>query len=473
MFFNDLLDSVKTAHPQGYVNEWWRPESSEVQKTSIELARASIMARILYGETILLSNNQAVDSVAWLRSASEFTSLKTPWAPVAVSFYGCGMSPKEDCLRKLLIEYLVNPKIQPSAWVGLDEKAIKTIKRSLNRYDSPRFDKMLYPIKSSISSHLFSLLHNQAIELQAFFEYLTENSHKKVCIKANEAPNSYIWRRLNDRTGMKHGISGLAINELKNKLSNDDYEKRSELYKALGDLDDTDRIVTRKYIDRFYNEKLGISVNGGRGCFTLDDHGLSTSSETIGKMDILADKDNNPIDLLSQDLLRIELGPIKCFLDMDDLRGLVRETEFIDSVSRLQHFFGEYQELRRKSRFNIANVRDWRRRANNEMHNHHALLARLFNKKIEQISEDSMTLFVKAGGDTLIKILIVSAMGQILNQTFGVELLELPKTMLVSFLALKAKDYYASKARPIIACGRTRLALSRAVKIKSERKLLR
>ncbi len=85
----------------------------------------------------------------------------------------------------------------------------------------------------------------------------------------------------------------------------DRLEYRSDIYKAIKKMDliDQELETLRMYIDIFYNEKLSVSVSGGRGEFTMTDHTPDATIEQDFIEDEIADKTNDPYGLLNSNSL--------------------------------------------------------------------------------------------------------------------------------------------------------------------------
>lgn len=374
MTYIDLLDSVKTAQLIDYENDWWRPTTLEEQQRSCALAYSEMVIRILHGDTIVLSNNQAVDSVAWLNLAEKICELETPWPSVALSVYGYSDVTNYSVLRAILYDYFSNKDFKLSAWAGIDEPIKALIRENLGRSNQFMFSKMLDNVVTSIGdSELAQAFHIQVTGLEKFFEYLKHREAQNVIFPA-KGIGPYIWPRLMKLRDISKVISGKLLDTLSAKAKMQ--ENRSDLYMALEGLRQEEQTEIRKYIDRYYNEKIGLSTNAGRGFYSITDHDPNIPVIQDEQMDAIADHLNHPDGLLLREVLHYDPRVISNYLKWDEIKELVRDVEFRTSAQFLRTTINNYYHLKPESPKYYQAYRKWLGRTFEALNRHHELLAK-------------------------------------------------------------------------------------------------
>jgi hypothetical protein len=405
MSYIDLLDTVKTAHPNKFATEWWRKSSPEIQANAISLAQTELMLRILHGETILLSNNQAFDSVAFLDSVSEMVrldSLDRP--PVALSYYKFHqpgvVSPTEytpEALIDLGVEYLAKEVFIFSAWLGMDENiAIRNrMSEALkNGDDSRRFISMVDVVYHDLDSDVRDDFQKQARGLQNFYNYLRRlyPLGKRVVRVAGKS-DRLIWRDLDSlRYSPSKGIPVEAIKRLDEELFahnlHGSREDRSVLYRLIENFGSPLRDDLRKYIDIFYNQKIGASVSPrGRGIYSVMDHNPKTPSSYEEQILENAEALNIVDGIVAEEALEVfppkEASSLN-YLTWDDVIGVMTEEKSVcKSAYELQDDLALYNQLNPTDPDFNNKLTDWKKMTSDSLESHQTLLASILGKKIK------------------------------------------------------------------------------------------
>ena len=469
MIFLDLLDSAKSAHVKEYVSEWWRPENDEQQRTITEMAQAEMMVRILYGETITLSNNQATDSVAWLTNAEKFCSLDTPWEPVAVAFSGVQPSSPADAIRDILINYFADHSFKLSSWVGLEDKLKDKVAENLKQHDLPNFEKMFIGvIDSMFDQKLSDKLNQQAFGLQKFYEYLNINQAKPVSIRAVSVGDR-LWPRLMSLKDDPKGIPAATLDSIKDIATPHKVEFRGSLYNALEklDMDSHERIRIRKFIDRYYNEKMGLSVANGKGVYTTTDFDLNTSLDEDESIDIRADQYNGEDGLLGRVALEINPETSANFLKWDDFASVLKDDVFRKSARGLRLKIEEYDDLKPMDPWYDRKYRLWHSQTYEILNQHHELLASYLGKRIIH-KGSSIKIYIAPAITAAVPPLLALAAGNNLGE-------QVIYTFLGGLVGYAASEIVKEKIQPVIKTANTtgciRTALKDSVKLKSLKEL--
>jgi len=463
MIYLDLLDSVKTAHPETFSSEWWRPNSPDEQEHSRELARAEMMIRLLHGDTIVLSNNQATDSVGWLQLSEDFSILNPPWEPIAMAAFGTQQITK-DSLLEIIINYFQDPKFNLSAWVGIDAPLRNKVVENLKRHETPQFEKMFDYVLPFIDPRLSKALDAQAIGLQRFYEYLVRYQGRQVNLTAVTVANS-IWPRMEKLRDRLNGIPGDILDEIKHFVGKDRLEFRSSLYNALAIIEEPMRSHVRKYVDRFYNEKMGLSVCKGRGVYTVTDHDPNTPAEEDEKIDALADDLNSKEGLLGRMALQFYPSKIRNHLKWDDFVKILADPEFGRSAHHLRTMLGTYDEISPDDPKYLTKYRIWLDRSLDALNQHHELLSKyLASQSIK--SGEKLIIYIGAWtGAAIGSVLGGQVAYGLAGQAVG--------GSLSAMLYDAVKEKILPKFLVTTAAGRYRTALKEAVSFKSDEELLK
>lgn len=312
------LDSARAAHPDQNLQEWWFP-TQEQKQIALELGRSELMVRLLMGDTIGLSINQAFDSPVWFDAAQYIEKLKKPLISLAL--------PAANPTLRTFIEQVAvrffNPQLEKhdfllSAWPNLDEKAREKIRKNLlTSYDFENMLKHVGPVPEYMSE--------QSIWLQKFLEYLERNKDKNIFHPA-QIPNKSLWKRVADQSiqdvmGEKH-FDQIPIRlekifkgnqEIRSKLINN----RSALYKCIEDNDVETREKLRMVIDYHYNGMLAESVSEGRSSLSTLSLNQQVDVEEMKEQVELSDEQYDPAGMVNVfGLVGIEKVP---FLGMEKL----------------------------------------------------------------------------------------------------------------------------------------------------------
>ena len=402
MSYVDLLDTVKSAHPNKLVTDWWRISSHEMQSNAISLAKTELMIRLLHGETILVSNNQAFDSVAFLETAAEMSRmsfLERP--PVALAYFkpvkdGFVFPPEwtPSVLVDLIAEYLEKREFITSAWIGLgDDIRHKMLDALKSGNDSNRFVSMVEKVYLDIDSNLRNDYRQQARNLQVFFDYLRKlHGEGKSVVRKTVMSDRLIWNDLDDlRYHPSLGIPFEVVSDLdKTVISNklhDKREDRSILYNLIEGLSSPLREDLRKYIDIYYNQKIGASVSPrGRGTYTMTDHDPDTPAERDEQLLEHAESINENEGIVGEIALKVvpDQATALSTLTWDDVERVLNEEKILrDSAYDLQDNLSLYGQLDRGQPDFAKKYSEWEKITDEALEKHHILLASLLAPKIK------------------------------------------------------------------------------------------
>ena len=433
MSYVDLLDSSKTAYPNEFETESWRKSSKEIQGNAISLANAELMLRILHGETILLSNNQAFDSVAFLRSVPELMrmdSLDRP--PIALSYFKSGVvAPAEytpEALVDLSVEYLTKKIFVFSAWVGMDDNTKirdRMVDALRNSDESRRFISMVENVFLDLDSSIREDFRKQAHSLQKFYNYLRKlHPLEKKVVRVAGKSDRLIWKDLDDlQYSPSKGIPFEAIKKLDEKLMSQNLhgsrEDRSVLYRLIEDFGIDLRRDLKDYIDISYNKKLGASVSPrGRGVYSVTDHDPNTPSSHGEQILENAETLNTEYGIVAEEALEIFLpkktedGSVLNVLTWDDVVDVMNEDKAVrESAYNLQDNLALYNKLDSKDPDFSKKLEEWKKITSESFESHQTLLASSLGKKIQYDSKTkSLTSFIVPG---------VTALGAVVGSAVG------------------------------------------------------
>lgn len=483
MIYLDVLDSVKTAHPSLGTIEWWQPQNTKQQQASLAIAHSNIMIRLLMGETISISNNQMIDSYGWLSIADKMSELDEiiPWAPFNFVYYEKVRSEvNRDSLRKLAINCFSDPKFEFSAWAHLDEKQKRMIAENL-RKDIPRFDQLLKGFSLSMTSEMESKFEQQAHSLQKIYEYLQRwEKTRNVCIPATQS-NKLIWPRMETLRDIKNGIKGKILDEICELVGKDRLEYRSDILRATKkmEINDLDRERLKMYLDRFYNEKLAVSVSNGRGEFTMTDHTPDPTIQEDMVEDALADQSNDPFGLLTQTVYDVatiggekKRDPIET-LTWEQMADVLKDKELTKSAQKFQRIISEYYSLNPEALNYHEVYTTWLGKTLEQLHHHRELLAKNLGKRV--IYDSGVNKFItyvspKAG------VIAGGAVGYLVgtvnfNPVIG--LVIGGAAALASDLIAEGLGTSIQKVIESRAVGRYRTSLDKTIQIKTDEELIR
>ncbi|RME55867.1 hypothetical protein D6779_11710 [Candidatus Parcubacteria bacterium] len=492
MLYVDLLDSVKSAHPRETDQEWWHVRSKEEQAFAVQQAQAEIMMRLLHGETIVLSNNQIMDSYAWMTCADVLLSdarlAAVQWTPVVFAYYDPSGSVRElsaEVLRECTINNFANTKFVLSAWPQLDERQRQDVVENIKRRGV--FFEMFRGVTG-----IPDVYHEQARSIQHTYEYLDRWQREKgakviVPVGTSDSkrkPPKLIWPRVEALPQHDSEIYKQTVEEIKRVIVKDlseqesmkALEARSRLYQALGmiDIDDDKRDRLRGYIDRFYNEKLGRSVSGGRGVYTIGDNDPETPVEEDLKRDEIADVQNTSEGVLARIVL--ECTPEKLSgidtLEWDDVLDVISDPEMGMMTRKLQDVLQGYYRLNSQSHDFHRQYREWLLRSIDALEEHHEKLSKALARKIVVRSKPyrllaSVSPVIWEGAGAII--------GGYVGYIQGLSHLESVAlsgagAMAVEFLKLQRENLTGVIAASV--AGRVRQSLDDAVRLKSDEELL-
>jgi hypothetical protein len=411
MLYVDFLDSVQSAFPSEYYSEkhWWRPKSIEQQKQASQIAHAAIILRILHGETLVLSNNQAFDSVAWLQAAEKIgTQSDFSFPPMIWAAHGVKQKRlTPHIFLAKVIETFENPGFKLSAWVGIDDKLRLKIVKNLIKHKS--FEYMLDNMQADIADdNVWDWLSAYANGLESFYKYL-QNSRARfrqnLIIRTAPQVQNYIWPHLQVLKDQVDGIPGKVLDEVRSFVKHSEKQKnitglleiRGELYDAFQEVDDRDEY--KKFVDLFYNEKIALSCNGGQGIFSIQDHNPLTPPEDDEEKSNLADKFHGSQGLIGKTSVSIEFNPTSFpelnELPLADCFKLLSDYEFQNSIRNLRRNWRQYPSNSTNDPEYFHKYQTWSRRTHEVLVKHQALLARKLESKIA-IQDDAIFARIKA-----------------------------------------------------------------------------
>lgn len=399
--YNDLLDSAKTGHnfTSGEQDDWWRSNSPDSQSENISLARASILLRFLYGDYIVLTHNQAIDSCAWFSIGSEILQNynKKYQIPVVWAAYQLNgeylSNPTPDDFVKTAIE-IFRPNEDPtkdfklSAWPGLD-RPFRTLVAN-NLQNEGTFRDMFKGIENDIDSAWRDIFVQQQETLYLMQQYLKnyyiENRvwspfHPTVCKPSQKpvpaSPTLSIWEKL---CTLREGrIPGELLDQIYQKYEKapKELERRGSLYSAIADFSVKDRNNVRKYIDFFYNWKTGISATGGNGLYSITDVDPSTKfKEDLNNLVVIgesiADLEDTTPEIFS---LFPKKFPELATLSFEDYFQLRKSETFNNSLRLLREKMINYP-------LDPKQLPGWEKQVNKILDSHQSILASQLENKI-------------------------------------------------------------------------------------------
>lgn len=469
MLYLDLFDSVKTAHTEELVKEWWRPNIRQEQENSRELARAEMMVRLLHGDTIVLSNNQATDSVGWLQIAEDFSTLNMTWEPVAMAVFGTTQTPTNDSLLEMVINYFKDKNFNLSAWVGIDLPLRNKVVENLQKHPIPRFDLMFEGVTSSLDKRVAEDLSRQAIGLQKFYEYLTKHKGKEICFPAGVV-GDYLWPRLKLMAGQQDGIQIDELKQIREYIVKTSdvgrLEHRSSLYRALDTIGEPRRTHIRKYVDRFYNEKMGLSVAKGKGVYTFTDHDPNTPLALDSRMDAQADHPNEKDGLLGQVVLNVDPKKIRYKLKWDEFLRILSDKEFGHSAHYLRMILRDYDYLNPQDADYHSKYRNWLGRTFDALNKHQDLLANMLGKEIAKRSGTTLSISIATWSGAMLDVVLASQVQYVIG--IG--------SVAGAVLSKVLEDKFEKSPPKLLmtsAAGRIRTSLKQAVTVKPDGELLK
>lgn len=429
----DLFDSTKSGHPisADTKDEWWRSNNNDSQDDAIQLAHAGMIMRLLYGDTIVLTHNQIVDSVAFLRAVQKMSDSLARFPHVPFTWAAYNTEPTPEAFIST-VEGIFRPK-QPdpvrsqlkqfkfSAWAGLTDKM--RIQIADNLKDKKSFKFMLDGVLKDVNPKLQTMFGEQAEALHYFDLYLRNNYTNSdwsvdgpTVIKPSEVGvKKSIWEDLNSLRDMTDGIPSSVLDNIVKKIGIFNVEIRSALYEGITDEPDEIRERVKDYIDRFYNEKNGASATGGRGIFTIMDQNPQTAPSDDEKYDSLADSVNS-IDGREGKIILHQLPQEYKGLSaitLDDCIRILRLPKIQNNITQMHLWVRQLQELRKDNQ--LVNSGDYRNISEN-LHKaidvHETDLAKELEKEIK-INNGTLWALVKpasllsvAGGIEVAKGLI-------------------------------------------------------------------
>lgn len=476
----DFLDSVKSAHTEKYSPEWWRPNTIEDQNNSIEFARAEMMLRILHGDTIVLSNNQATDSVAWLTLASSFSQISLPWETISLAFFQVAPASPAGAVKDIVVNYFSNPEFSSSAWTGLDDKLRTRVLANITKDSRPFFHRMLSGVTKSIDdSNLAQALEAQATGLHLFYEYLLKNESRMVSFVARDM-GSYLWPKLEAMSKIPGGVSEETLAYIRQKLNASALEKRSALYSAIEDIEPIEREELKKYIDFFYNEKMGLSVSKGRGVYTISDHDETISPARDEEMASLADSTNSDIGLLGNNVLQIRQEKFKDHLAWDDFLKLIQDDDFIRSANFLRRMVEEFDTLPSTGDGHSTEYFRWFGKTIDALNRHQDFLAvALKRKAVKGLNGFVLKIgpWLGAGAGAIVGTELGSHLVYGMSSVAQAGSAALGATAGGTIMSELVSDLLKERGLPAIlastASGKIRAALKEAVSIRSDEDLLK
>jgi hypothetical protein len=466
MIYLDLLDSVKTAHPQRYSGEWWRPNNDDERQAAIEMARADMMVRLLHGETIILSNNQATDSAGWLQLAHDFCRIELPWEPVSIAFFNVAPKSPADAVRKIVVDYFKDEKFNLSAWVGLSKSTREKVAKNVSNEERPQFGDMFMGVLTDIpDSYLDENLLKQAAGLQIFYEYLLKNQDKKVAYVADTV-GEFIWPRMNALANTNLGISGEILDAVKKTAGESRLEFRSSLYNAASQFSGDQQQLLRRTIDYYYNQKMGLSVNRGRGVYTFSDFDENTPIDKDETLDRVVDSVNRPDGVISKVVLRMSPDRVKNYLTWGDFTDLLKDGKFLDKALRLRGLIQEYNTIDKRRSDYLTKYRTWLGKTVDAMQAHHEFLASYLSTKVV-LKKKQMFFHIAPWAGAAIGAMAASSIFH------GMELVGAGAgTLLSTALYDLIKDRFVGKYFEYTSVGRIRTILDEDIKIAPDEELI-
>jgi len=480
MLYIDLLDSVKTAHPEKYSHEWWRPDSVSEQENAIKIAHTTMMVRLLYGETLIMPNNQANDSVGWLRAADAFNALgkNLDWAPVAIAAFGSSQAkPTSEYLLEVTLKNFSDPNFVFSAWVGLGQKQKEKIVSNLKKDTPSRFAEMMDGVKSEFGSELDDKLIEQALGLQRLYNYLVD-WEKKGLVVINSTQTSYsIGKHMSKLKGEEESTKVLKkiAKSITKQHGKGALEARSLWYRYLEQIEEPVRSNAKAYVDRYYNEKLSISVNRGKALFTFTDHNPDSPLFEDELNDNLADQSRKD-GVLSKVALQVYPEKIRSIssLKWKTCTEIVTDTDFKNSLNAMLYLYREFDNLNKDKDY-FKNYRSWRTQMWEKLQKHNEFLAKSLAPAVS-LDSTGMRLIVRAAPHT------IPAASAAVSATVGyIQGIPLAESTIVAgaiaYLSSILFDVVKEEILPNLiktsVAGRIRSSLDEAISIRPDEELLK
>jgi len=421
----DLLDSAKSGHPIGAdtKTEWWRAKDPKKQQEAISLAHAALLMRLLYGDTIVLPSNQAIDSVAWLKAAAYLPNasenLEQPvitWAAFRID------KPTPDSFLETAIEAF-KPKptagqFKLSAWPTIDDKIRTTIANNLKNKRS--FANMFDDIKYDIDSSIRASFEEQQYGLINFHKYLEKYYSPKDenyyqwdwenprAIKKSREPKDNprkIWQDLLRTKGKLQGIPGDILEDIRKKLIKDadgkenpeNLEIRSALYSAIEGEPAKLRTRIRKLIDLYYNKKNAVSVTDGYGLMSILDQDINTPVEEDQTLMDFAEKADGDDEEDGKAALYFLPGkfPELSALTLEECMNILSDPKVRNSIKALRHLFVT-KPGRDQDPVASSSYREWSKDFHHKLNLHQDLLTKKLPGKVKLENERLVALMPSA-----------------------------------------------------------------------------
>lgn len=430
------------------------------------MARADMMVRLLHGETIVLSNNQATDSAGWLQLAHDFCRIELPWEPVSISFFNVAPKSPADAIRKIVTDYFKDEKFNLSAWVGLAKSTRDQVVNNIADENHPQFGDMFSGVVTDISdSYLDENLLKQAAGLQIFYEYLVKNQNKRVAYVADTV-GDFIWPRINSLSNTNLGISEEILDAIKKSAGETRLEFRSSLYNAASQFSGKQQQTLRRMIDYYYNQKMGLSVNKGRGVYTFSDFDKDTPIANDEALAQVADSVNRPDGALSKVVLRMSPDRVKNYLTWEDFTYLLKDEKFLDKALRLRALIQEYNTIDRRNPDYLTKYRVWLGKTIDATQAHHEFLATYLSQKVA-LRKKQIFFYIAPWAGAAIGAMAASSIFH------GMELIGAGGgTLLSTALYDLVKDKFVGKYFEYTTVGKFRTMLDEDIRIASDEELI-
>lgn len=467
MAYVDLLDSAASAHPHSAPHEWWRPKTQQDQNSAKRAAEAALIVRYLHGETISLSNNQAVDSVSWLSLARDATALDIPWNPIQFVGHNLQYYDSEAGLVEATINYLSNSEFLMSAWGKLDDEIKAGILANLRNDDEIVFGKMLKGQITKLDTNTGQSFSDQAEGLQYLYEYLKTNRGRQVCVKAGRTEISLISKM----TSSLHRDSEIPESVARSLLesTSGDLEKRSAWLPILQNLEPYLREKINKYLNVHYNEKLADSVSNGNGSFSVTDHDSNSPPANEESISEIADLSNPSLGLLGREVFNVYTEKITNVLTWKDFVLFARDEEFQKRALYLRSVSDELSLIPKNSEF-FSQYRTWLAKMFEALNQHQEYLSQALAGKARVVNNRLMLLIGSGFG---------AAAGTAIAYAFAPEQaanLSAGGAMLGSGLSQVLADFVRDLSLPAsiktFVAGRIRRSLKGSIQLKSDEELL-
>lgn len=304
------FDTSISAYPYDYGDEsdhWWRCEDGVELQRTIALAKPISMLSLLYGQSIVLSQSQAIDSAAWLDLFTEmddkldwneiYSPTKngdTAWdeefmpnksqinSPFVLSLYK-EEKPTPDKLVKVFADQLENSDFKMSAWPWLknydQDRRANIADEIINKKDeTSTFGSILG--KLSIRHHNAMMwTERQSESLDRFYEHLSKRGR---LVKAVDVSKELSLKEEVVKRCKNDGVNRDFLEEIIKKVEVNE-NSRSVWYGALAEMgveEETTKTV-KHYVDRSYNDIIAASVTSrlGSGEYNALNRATETSEE--------------------------------------------------------------------------------------------------------------------------------------------------------------------------------------------------